>query len=32
MCRSRPPALQSKEAPRHELVDKDQVEWLFFFT
>nr|XP_033719637.1 cilia- and flagella-associated protein 100 [Tursiops truncatus] len=32
VCRSRPPALQSKEAPRHELVDKDQVEWLFFFT
>ncbi|XP_032503190.1 cilia- and flagella-associated protein 100 isoform X5 [Phocoena sinus] len=32
MCRSRPPALQSKEAPRHELADKDKVEQLFFFT
>ncbi|TKC45738.1 hypothetical protein EI555_019705, partial [Monodon monoceros] len=32
VCRSRPPALQSKEAPRHELADKDKVEQLFFFT
>ncbi|XP_007465351.1 PREDICTED: coiled-coil domain-containing protein 37 [Lipotes vexillifer] len=30
VCRSRPPALQSKEAPRHELADKDKVERLFF--
>ncbi|XP_059967501.1 cilia- and flagella-associated protein 100 [Mesoplodon densirostris] len=32
VCRSRPPDLKSKEEPTHEVVDKDKVEQLFFFT
>nr|XP_006078867.1 cilia- and flagella-associated protein 100 isoform X1 [Bubalus bubalis] len=30
--RSRPPALKTKEQSKHELMDKDREEHLFFFT
>ncbi|XP_070215628.1 cilia- and flagella-associated protein 100 isoform X1 [Bos mutus] len=32
VCRSRPPALKTKEQSKHELMDKDREEHLFFFT
>ncbi|XP_043742885.1 cilia- and flagella-associated protein 100 isoform X2 [Cervus elaphus] len=32
VCRSRPPALKTKEQSKHELMDKDREEQLFFFT
>ncbi|KAJ1069291.1 hypothetical protein K5549_014241 [Capra hircus] len=32
VCRSRPPALKTKERSKHELMDKDREEQLFFFT
>ncbi|XP_019488209.1 PREDICTED: cilia- and flagella-associated protein 100 isoform X3 [Hipposideros armiger] len=32
VCRSRPPALKSKEEPEHKSLDKDKEEQLFFFT
>ncbi|XP_039699527.1 cilia- and flagella-associated protein 100 [Pteropus medius] len=32
VCRSRPPAMKTKEEPEYELLDKDKEEQLFFFT
>ncbi|CAI9160035.1 unnamed protein product [Rangifer tarandus platyrhynchus] len=32
VCRSRPPALKTKEQSKHELMDKDREEQLLFFT
>lgn len=32
VCRSRPPALKTKERSKHELMDKEREEQLFFFT
>lgn len=32
MCRSRPPAMKTKEEPEFELLDKEKEEQLFFFT
>ncbi|KAB0378805.1 hypothetical protein FD755_010383 [Muntiacus reevesi] len=32
VCRSQPPALKTKEQSKHELMDKDREEQLFFFT
>nr|KAF6421933.1 cilia and flagella associated protein 100 [Rousettus aegyptiacus] len=32
VCRSRPPAMKTKEEPEFELLDKEKEEQLFFFT